>query len=94
MTLYDSVFDKAASCYLETGQDSIMRDAWGRRAIVEGMVTRDPESARPLIVRRISHVELVTEYPPGSYRLARGILPRRSGDPTPEEAIRRVRDAE
>ncbi len=93
-TLYDSVFDKAVSCYLEADQDSIMRDAWGRRAIVEGSVTRDPESARPLSVRQISHVELVTEYPPGSYRLARGILPRRPGDPKPEEAIRRVRDAE
>lgn len=93
-TLYDTVFDKAVSCYLDAGRESIMRDAWGRRAIVEGSVTRDPESARPLSVRRISHVELVTEYPPGSYRLARGVLPRRSGDPKPEEAIRRVRDAE
>ena len=93
-TLFDSVFDKAVSCYLEADQESIMRDAWGRRAIVEGSVTRDPESARPFSIRRISHVELVTDYPPGSYRLARGILPLKSGDPTPEEAIRRVRDAE
>ena len=92
-TLYDSVFDKAVSCYLESGQDDIMRNAWGRRAIVEGVVNRKADDGRPLSVRRISHVELVTDYPPGSYRLARGILPRQPGDAMPEDAIRRVRDA-
>ena len=93
-TLYDSDFDKAVSCYLEAGREGIMRDAWGRRAIVEGLVTRDPESARPLSIRRIAHVELVIEYPPGAYRLARGILPLRPDDPSPEVAIRRIRDAD
>ena len=92
--LYDSVFDKAVSCYLESGQEDIMRNAWGRRAIVEGIVNRNADDGRPLSVRRISHVELVTDYPPGSYRLARGILPRQPGDALPEDAIRRVRDAE
>lgn len=92
-TLYDSVFDQAVSCYLESGQEDIMRNAWGRRAIVEGVVNRKADDGRPLSVRRISHVELVADYPPGSYRLARGILPRQPGDAMPEDAIRMVRDA-
>jgi hypothetical protein len=32
--------------------------------------------------------------PPGSYRAARGVAPWQPGMPTPEEAIRRVRDGD
>lgn len=93
-TLYDSTFDKAVSCYLQEDGEEMMRNVWGRRAIVEGLVTRDLTDGRPLTVRRVASVELVPDYPSGSYRLARGIIPLRSDDLSPEEAIRRVRDAE
>ena len=93
-TLYDSAYDKAVSCYLEQGREDMMRNVWGRRAVIEGRVTRDPETGRPLSIRRVAAVEVVPDYPPGSYRLARGIIPLRPDDPSPEEAIRRVRDAE
>ena len=49
-TLYDTINDKAISCYLDEGRESIMRDAWGRRALVEGLVTRDPDSGRAVSV--------------------------------------------
>ena len=93
-TLFDSVHDKAVSCYLHEDQEELMRDAWGRRALVEGSVSREPETGRPLSVRQISHVEIIPDYPAGSYRAARAVSPRRPGDPAPEEAIRQVRDAE
>lgn len=92
-TLYDTLFDKPVSCYLIEGQEGIMRDAWGRRALVEGVVSRDPITGRPISVREISHVELVRDVPPGSYRAARGILRFRPGDITAAEAIRQLRDA-
>lgn len=35
-TLYDAFHDRAVSCYLQEGRQDMMRDAWDKRAIVEG----------------------------------------------------------
>ena len=91
-TLYDTLHDRAVSCYLRAEQDEIMRDVWGKRAIVEGMINRDPRSGRAISIRQITNVEVMTEREPGAYRRARGVSPRR-GDDKPEDLIRRVRDA-
>jgi hypothetical protein len=91
-TLYDTLNDKAVSCYLADGHEDVMRDAWGRRAVVEGWVSRDPMSGRPLAVRKVKNVAIVSEREPGSYRDARGVSPSVTGL-TPEQAIRRLRDA-
>jgi hypothetical protein len=90
-TLYDTFHDKAVSCYLVEGYEDVMRDAWGRRAVVEGRVTRDPVTGRPLAARGITRIEILPEVKPGSYRDLRGISP--SPGLSPEEAIRRLRDA-
>ena len=42
-TLYDLVDDKAISCHLPQGYEGTMRDAWGKTAVVEGRIHRDPE---------------------------------------------------
>jgi len=47
-TIFDALDDKAVSCYLVEGGDEMMRDAWGKLATVEGWITRDPLSGRPL----------------------------------------------
>ena len=91
--LYDFLYDKAVSCYLSEDREEIMRDAWGRRAIVEGLVSRDPETGRPISIREVSHVEVLTDVPEGAYLRARGLLPFQSGDEYPETRIRRLRDA-
>jgi hypothetical protein len=93
-TLFDTIYDKAVSCYLSEGQEDLMRNAWGRRALVEGAVTREPDTGRPISIRQIIDVEILPDYPAGSYRLARGVIPLAPNDPSPEEAIRRVRDAQ
>jgi len=92
-TLYDSVFDQGIRCYLQDDQREMMRDAWGHRAIVEGRVTRDFLSGRPKEIRRIRRVEILGNIEPGSYRAARGIAPKGPDNLSPEEAVRRVRDA-
>ena len=93
-TLYDTIFDKAVSCYLEEGRESIMRDAWGRRAIVEGTVARDSDTGRAVSVRQVSDVEIKRDPEPWSYRRARAVSPRRPDDELlPEDRIRRLRDA-
>ena len=91
-TLYDTLNDKAVSCYLAEGYESIMRNAWGRLAVVEGWVSRDPLSGRPLAVRRVRDVRVLPERSSGSYREARGAAPSLSGL-SAEQAIRRLRDA-
>jgi hypothetical protein len=91
-TLYDTLNDKAVSCYLAEGYENIMRDAWGRLAVVEGLVSRDPLSGRPLAVRRVRDVTLLPERSAESYQEARGSSPSLT-DLLPEQAIRRLRDA-
>jgi len=92
-TLYDSMFDRAITCFLSNDQREMMRNAWGHRAIVEGRITRDFLTGRPKEIRRIAHVKILDDVPAGSYRAARGVAPISAGDLPSEDAIRRVRDA-
>lgn len=90
--LYDSLYGRAVSCYLRRGQEDLMRDAWERRAVVAGWVSRDGEG-RPVSVSQVTKVSLLDEVPRGSYRQARGVVPLRPDDPSPEDMIRAARDA-
>ncbi len=89
---YDRLFDRAVSCYLDRERQELMRNAWGHVAIIEGMITRDPLSGRPVLVRDITNVTIVDERK-GDYTAARGAVPFVTGMPLPEDAIRRLRDA-
>lgn len=90
-TLYDSLNDRAVSCYLQPNSEETMRDVWGKRAIVQGWVTRDPADGHPLAIRHIDDVTPILAE--GDYRKARAILPLKPGELSPEEQIRRLRDA-
>jgi hypothetical protein len=90
--LYDSVFGKAVYSYLEAGNEEQMRGAWDHRVVVEGWVSREPVTGRPVSVRRVSAVTPLHELQRGAYREARAAVP--SGDePPPEDRVRRLRDA-
>jgi hypothetical protein len=91
-TLYDLIEDRAVSCYLVDGRQDVMRDAWGRLARVEGRITRDPLSGRPLAVRSVTDVNILEEFAPDHYLAARGASPSLS-DLSAEAAVRRLRDA-
>lgn len=91
-TLYDTIHDRAVSCYLAEGREDIMRGAWGHLATVEGQVRRDELSGRPLSIRGITNVEVIPEIDRDAYKQARGIVPRGNA-PRAEEVIRRIRDA-
>lgn len=92
-TLYDLAFDKAVSCYLAPGQESLMLDAWGRIAVVEGTVKREAKYGRPLTIRQVSRVHVKPEAEPFAWRAARGAL-QGFGDEPAEVTIRRIRDAQ
>jgi len=90
--LYDHIHDRAVSCYLAEGGESMMREVWGRIATVEGWVTRDPKTGRPLTVRRVTNVTPLPEVEIDAYKAARGAVPRNDDDPLPEVLTREIRD--
>lgn len=92
-TLYDSLKDQAISCLLQPEQTELVRDAWGRRAIVRGWIKRDPTSGRPTEINPVQAIDILPEVVPGAYRKARAIAPANLDEPSPEDAIRRLRDA-
>jgi hypothetical protein len=90
-TLYDLVDDKAISCYLPPGYEGAMRDAWGKTAVVEGRIHRDPETGRATTIRDVKNVK-VLEGKPGDWRQALRAAPGFLGTALPEDVIRRSRD--
>ena len=91
--LYDTIHDKAVSCYLQPGQEELIREAWGKLARVSGTVSREMNSGRPVAIRQILNINTPEDIVSGSYRLARGAVPWQQGDELPEDIIRRLRDA-
>ena len=91
--IYDSIRDRPISCYLEPGQEEIIRTAWGRRAMVKGTVSRNSITGFVTSVRNIVGIEPLDDLETDSFKTARGAVSWQSGYPTPEEAIRRLRDA-
>jgi hypothetical protein len=92
-TLYDSLNDQAVYCTLRSEQSELVRDAWGKRVIVEGWIKREPVSGRPVEISPVESIITLPEVMPGSYRRARAVAPPRLDAPSTEEAIRRLRDA-
>ena len=90
--LYDTIHDKAVSCYLQPGQEDLMREVWGRRVRVSGQVSREAASGLPKVIRKILDIKILEEVEPGSYRLAKGAVPWQPGDAMPEDVIRQLRD--
>lgn len=91
-TLYDRLYGRAVSCYLREGQEEMARDAWDKYARVEGEVWRDPETGVPTSVRKIMAIHKIEdEGTAHGYRRARGAWG--SHELSPEERIRRLRDA-
>lgn len=91
--LYDTLHDRSVSCYLQEGKEELIREVWGKRAIIEGEITREQVSGRPIAIRQIKRIRILSELEKGSYLEARGVAPRKYGAPMPEEVIRRLRNA-
>ena len=92
-TLWDSLFDRPIHCYFKLEDEELMREAWDKRVVVSGRIGRQAETGKPIVVRDISAVEIIKDVEPGSYRLAKGVVPWSPGDEWPEQTIRRIRDA-
>lgn len=71
-TLYDLIDDRAISCYLSSGSENTMRESWGKLALVEGFIRRDPETGRATTVRGVKDIRVIQEGKLGDYRQAIG----------------------
>lgn len=91
-TLYDLLHDRPVSCYLAEGREDLMRDAWGKLAVVEGTVRRHPITGRPLTVRNVTAVDVRPDPSGDAYTTARGAVPLLASGLMPEDAIRHLRD--
>jgi hypothetical protein len=70
-----------------------MRELWGNRATVDGLITRDAQTGWPLAIMDVRRASPAPESKPGAFLRARGIIPY-SPDAEPSEVtIRRLRDA-
>jgi hypothetical protein len=90
-TIWDSMFDRPINCYLAPGQEEMMRQVWGKRAIVSGKIGRQAETGKPVVVRDVRYIRTLEEPTPGSYKRAKGVIPWVEGDELPEDVIRRLR---
>lgn len=93
VVLYDHIFDQAINCYFQEDQQSLMRDIWGKRVTITGMVSRNPDNGKAIEVRKITDVAIVDDNVIGAFRKARGIISWDT-DETPEQAIRRLRNGQ
>lgn len=61
-TLYDALNDRAVSCYLKEGQEDLILANWGKRAFVQGEISRETISGRPVAIRNITVIKTIQKY--------------------------------
>lgn len=90
-TLYERFRNKPVSCFLNPNYEDIMRDAWGKYAIVEGMVKISSSDGLPETIRDIKKVE-VYHGESGFWRDAIGAANGVFREMSPEDFVRNTRD--
>lgn len=70
-----------------------MRSVWGGRAIVQGLVTRDRRTGRPIAITEVRNVMPAQEVEPGAFLRAKGALELSPKIGPSEAFVRRLRDA-
>lgn len=91
-TIYDQIFNKAVRCNMRKEQEPLMRNIWGKKAIVSGKITRDRRTGQPLSVNEVFEIEVVETSDSGDLSEFRGLLRRQPNSPSSEDRIRRLRD--
>ena len=91
-TLYELIDNRPVSCYLAPGSEKIMKDAWGKIAVVEGLIRRHPQTGHPTTIRDVTTIKILREK--DDYKKALGADKRKKkGGESPEQAVRRIRNA-
>jgi hypothetical protein len=89
----EETYGRSVAGRFDADMSEEMRQVWGRRAVVEGIITRDAQTGWPLTITDVQRVSLAPEAKPGAFLRARGALPFSSENEPAEVTIRRLRDA-
>ncbi len=92
LLLYDDLFGSPIDCLVTREQETLMRNAWNKRAQVSGEVIRDLRSGRVMAVHNIRDIRILLDPEPDALLHAQGILDL--GKYRAEELVRSLRDAE
>lgn len=90
--LVDPDRDVEVHCHADAALMGLARAVAGQLVSIEGWLSRDGITGRPLSIDPVLNITVLPEAAPGSFRAARGIAPVADGDILPEEAIRWLRD--
>ncbi len=91
--LLDPERDVEVQCHADAALMDLARTMAGQLVCVEGWLSRDGVTGRPLSMNPVMEITALPEVTSGSFRAARGVAPVAEGSILPEEAIRRMRDA-
>ena len=92
--LYDKLFDKAVKCIVGEDRKDLMRDIWDKQVIVTGQILRETTTGKPIQIKEIESIEIITDKLEGNFLRARGVIPWKEGSEYAEDIIRRIRDEE
>ena len=87
-TLYDHLHDQPVVCFLEPGNEGIMREAWGHLVEVQGLIQREKGTHLPSRITHIKQIQILPETDRNDWHQAIGAFPVPEGSPLPEEVIR------
>jgi hypothetical protein len=90
--LYDDATYHGIACRVPLELRDRLREAWDRRVIVSGVISRHPDTGLPSAITNVTAIDPL-DFAKGDYRKARGMFASQPGDPKPEEMIRKIRDA-
>ncbi|CAN5426834.1 hypothetical protein BH11ARM1_BH11ARM1_14280 [soil metagenome] len=90
-TIYELITDRAVACYYDPSREGEVVAAYGKVAIIEGWIRRNPLTGLPTSIRGITKILAFDAVSRSDYQRARGAAPSHS-EISPEAAIRRVRD--
>lgn len=92
--LYETNTDRSVTCYINVNSgmtEEELRNAFGKLAVVEGIVRRDSVTGYATTIRQVDNVEVISPLDRGAWRKLRGIAPA-TNSISPEDAVRAVRN--
>ena len=94
--IFDPVFERQITCDFSAEQRRELGDFWveHKRIQVEGLITRDGRTGRPKSVRDVKRIDGLRVASDEELMAVIGAVKPRTDSPSPEQIIRRVRDAE
>lgn len=92
-TLWELGTERGIACYYADEMEPKVVAAYGKVAIVEGWIRRNPNTGDALAVRGVTEIEAYPTVDRQAYRMARGAMPESSSNMSSEAAVRKVRDA-